>query len=80
MKTEYSVECEKCKMYNISPIKCEDCWKKEVGNLIGGLIESKRKIAYKNLTIVQDADGKTITLYIYLGLLGDSIKQKLKIK
>ena len=34
MKTDYSVECEECKMYNISPIKCEDCWKKEVGKVI----------------------------------------------
>ena len=30
MKTEYSVECEVCGNYNISPIKCESCWRKEI--------------------------------------------------
>lgn len=30
MKTEYSVECEECNSYNISPIKCESCWRKQI--------------------------------------------------
>lgn len=30
MKTDYSVECEVCGSYNISPIKCKECWKKEI--------------------------------------------------
>lgn len=25
---EYSIECEDCKSYNISPVRCESCWKK----------------------------------------------------
>lgn len=34
MKTEYSVECEVCGSYNISPVKCESCWKKEVKKIL----------------------------------------------
>lgn len=28
MPNEYSIECEDCKSFNISPVKCEKCWRK----------------------------------------------------
>lgn len=30
MKTDYSIECEECKCFNISPVKCEGCWRKQI--------------------------------------------------
>lgn len=35
---EYSIHCDDCKGYNISPVRCEDCWKKKIGEKIDFMI------------------------------------------
>jgi len=37
LPNEYSIECEECGTYNISNLKCEDCWKKGFLKLIDKL-------------------------------------------
>lgn len=48
-----------------------------ISKKISEVINEKKKIADKNLTSVQDSDGKGTTLFVYLGLLEDSIKLRL---
>ena len=40
VKDIYSIECETCHSYNISPVKCESCWKKEIKQKIIKEIEN----------------------------------------
>jgi len=30
MKTEFSTECEECGSYNLSNIRCNNCWNKKI--------------------------------------------------
>jgi len=39
MKDEYSVECEDCDHYNIHPVKCEDCWRKQINQEFKDAVE-----------------------------------------
>ena len=44
VKDIYSIECETCHSYNISLVKCESCWKKEIKQKIIKEIKRFRKL------------------------------------
>ena len=45
MKTEYSVECEECGIYNFSPIKCGRCWTKQRSEEIKEILIEYEKVS-----------------------------------
>ena len=70
-KTEYSVECEECNLYNISPIKCENCWKKEISKIIKDVKILLPKTATKS---------ERVLMAHVVNICKRKINQKLRIK
>jgi hypothetical protein len=41
VKDLFSIECEECNSYNISPVKCESCWRKQIKQEFEKMIDKR---------------------------------------